>query len=149
MQRGPGPDFETMYRECTANSMLSPIFHPCMAILFYFYHLIEWRQDRGKWVGFKDNVVASGLGRRKSFVGNGRAISLFFCMNGMRKEFSGPVGLHFWQWGLFIFYTGGLWVRALTIENVLTREWGLSHGSAGDGCKGTWGLSIKTKGNQE
>jgi len=26
----------------------------------------------------------------------------------------------------------------MTIENVLMRDGGLSHGSAGDGCKGTW-----------
>jgi len=46
----------------------------------------------GKWVGISDNMVASGLGCRKALVGTGWAISLFFCMNGIRKEFSGLVG---------------------------------------------------------
>ena len=73
-------------------------------------------------MGFKDNLVASGLGRRKAFVGNGRAISLFFCMIGMRKEFSGPVGPLFLTMRDFIFYMGGHWLRALTIENILMRE---------------------------
>ena len=84
-----------------------------------------------------NRIAASGLDYRKALVGTGWAISLH-CLNQLRKAVLWSCGASVLSNdNFFSVCTGGHWLRAMTIENLLMSGCGLSHKSAEGGYKGS------------